>query len=304
MPAGPTAGQGGAPAGGSAAAGTAGEGATGQGGSAGAAGSEPDEPVGPVAPLAERFSVGPDFVCAVSREGVLACWGPGAGGLVSELGESDNRAVSVGAQYSCVLKRDGTPVCSGVLGNFSTAPLLQLDVGSGSFCGIEATDGRVVCQGNETSNVPSGLTGSAVSVAGVFACAVGGDARLSCWGVDSNGVGTLTPPDGSFSQVSAFLATACALDDTGQVRCWGSALVDPVPTGEFEGIAVGVERACALNADGMAVCWGFSEPADIVDVPLLALGIGVDLVCGVLRDGSIRCFGDQAIELPSDARVD
>jgi hypothetical protein len=260
--------------------------------------------VGPTAPLRDRFSVGPDFVCAVSTGGTLRCWGPGAGDLVERLGVGNNRAVSVGTQYSCVLKNDGTPVCTGFLGGFTTAPLLRLDVGSGSFCGIEADGRRVVCRGNETPDVPEGLVATDVSVAGVFACGVSSDTSLRCWGIDQNGVGLLEPPAGSFSQVSAFLATSCAIDVQRQVRCWGYGLVDPAPQGEFESVAVGVERACALGTNGLAACWGFSEPADIVDVPLLAVGIGVSLVCGVLVGGQIRCFGADAFELPNDAVVD
>ena len=66
-----------------------------------------------------------------------------------------------------------------------------------------------------------------------------------------------TPP-GSFVALSAGDATTCAVEDTGNVLCWGSNTnnVATPPAGSFVDLSVGTDHACAIDGGGALQCWG------------------------------------------------
>jgi alpha-tubulin suppressor-like RCC1 family protein len=56
-----------------------------------------------------------------------------------------------------------------------------------------------------------------------FTCGLHADGTIVCWGCDDDCVaGFLTPPSGTFVQVTAGGGHACALKTDGTVTCWGS----------------------------------------------------------------------------------
>jgi hypothetical protein len=107
------------------------------------------------------------------------------------------------------------------------------------------------------------------------------------------------PPPG----VSSFTATAvaagwfhtCALDDEGEVRCWGDdghGRLD-APAGPFVELDAGWHHTCAHRADGAIACWGGNEKgqSDVPPEPFEQLAVGFLHTCGLRDDGSVLCWG-------------
>lgn len=118
-----------------------------------------------------------------------------------------------------------------------------------------------------------------VSVGHRQACAVLVDGRMTCWGEDPEVLesygwtyaGDGHPLDGSnwamveltnAANDSVASQSACALDQSGQVTCWGAEFggCDAVgacwPTESFIDVVVGLKHACGRTASGDAYCWG------------------------------------------------
>ncbi len=68
------------------------------------------------------------------------------------------------------------------------------------------------------------------------------------------------PPPGPFVDLAVAFGTACAIDTTGAIQCWGCDFVDDMcqpPTGnDFVKIEAEESSVCALRSDGSAECWG------------------------------------------------
>ncbi len=135
-----------------------------------------------------------------------------------------------------------------------------------------------------------------LAAGGTHTCAVTQSGNVWCWGSNSYGQlgrgGSSRGPDGSIGTepervlgisnvvaVSAGLSHTCALQDDGQVYCWGSDMAcqlgldqdpqDPAPgsqlrlvptpvpgMGSAVSISAGADHSCAALADGTAWCWG------------------------------------------------
>lgn len=127
------------------------------------------------------------------------------------------------------------------------------------------------------------------------------------------------------NEVAAGSAHSCALTGNGKVLCWGvngaGQLGDgttmprrsPVPVAGLSGLSVtavaaGANHTCALIADGSVRCWGYnnygqlgdgstasrSSPVAVVGLAGLtvtALAVGESHSCAVISDGSLRCWG-------------
>jgi alpha-tubulin suppressor-like RCC1 family protein len=230
-----------------------------------------------------QVAVQGNSACALLTGGEVQCWGSNVNG---QLGDGTNAD-------------SATPV--DVIG--LTEPASQISVGFGYACAV-TTRADLLCWGlndvgqlgdgtNSDSNTPidvAGLDGrvAQVSAGGGTTCAVTTNARLLCWGSNTDGalgIGTTddsnTPIDvrsldGRVAGVSVGTADACALlRGTGGVRCWGSNAwgqlgigtdgpgtdsYTPVPvSGLVPGIAqvsVGSMYACALTTAGLVMCWG------------------------------------------------
>ena len=151
----------------------------------------------------------------------------------------------------------------------------------------------------------------------------------SC-GSDSDTSPPSIPSDNDAIAVAAGSSHTCALQQTGEIACWGSnergQLGDgtnddsevPVPVmgiDDATAIAAGGELAggghsCALHEDGTISCWGTNRQGQLGNgqsgrnirssVPVQVVGItdakaittGISHSCALHEDGTISCWGD------------
>ncbi|KAL4439870.1 hypothetical protein ABPG75_002871 [Micractinium tetrahymenae] len=209
-------------------------------------------------------------------------------------------------------------------------------------CGIQA-DGSAWCFGSDASGLGllgTGTAGSslaprplavagpwnAISTGAGFSCAlraVGGAAY--CFGSNAHaalGCGqlpdalpfTATPCRVSASQpwqqVVAGQRTACAINNTGGLFCWGalasangsaSGGLFATPqavrgTADVQQVAIGMQQTCILRRDNSVACFANGEwPPKLEVVPgntaWADIAVGRDHQCGLTIDGRVLCWG-------------
>lgn len=144
---------------------------------------------------------------------------------------------------------------------------------------------------------------------------------VSCWGAETNdwfssgSFGPVEQIDRGTHMVSVSDTEACALMDSGRVRCWSyqpfNKLTTVWPTNprEVARVTSGVSltmfqlasngtTACVLTSAGAVECWevGASEEGEVRVVPGLESGVaaitsGYDHACALTTDGSVKCWG-------------
>ena len=214
-----------------------------------------------------------------------SCPGGDRSGCVKEL--------AVGGHFGCALLLDGKTWCWGrndenQLG-YATTDLCTEDLSGNQTQSVACH--TFPFQARSVTKVAHVVTGDA------FACILGGDGTVSCWGANDAGqlgngstVPSLTPvPVGGLSGVTRLALGArhaCAIAG-GAVHCWGanealqsaptssqhcgsidcnpSAVTIAAITNATE-IAAGAAHTCARTDDGHVLCWG--------DNSLGELGIG------------------------------
>ena len=117
--------------------------------------------------------------------------------------------------------------------------------------------------------------------------------------VDGSFVGQATPPDGSFTSVSAGSYHTCGVKTDGSVACWGADHngQSTPPVGSFASVSAGAAyvsaHTCGVKTDGSVACWGNNDwgrsvpPAD----SFTSVSAGESHTCGVKTDGSVVCWG-------------
>lgn len=209
--------------------------------------------------LYERVVAGAGVGCALRLEdGTLACWGDDQAGLTSPA-DLDYADVALGASHGCGLTRGLDLVGWGDAADWDDPPgglLVQVTAGDGWCCALEE-NGQAVCWGAPPFPAPTGEWRKLDAGDG-FMCALGWGGEVLCWGDDSHGqVGGA--PAGSFSDVSAGLRHACAVQDgSGLVTCWGDdgAGQSTPPGDSFGRLSAGDHHTCGLRSDGQVACWG------------------------------------------------
>ena len=167
-------------------------------------------------------------------------------------------------------------------------------------------------------------------------CALSGG-RIRCWGDNSQGqLGTSSrQPEASASHsvpvrltrravaVVAGSEHTCALDDLGQVACWGANQygqlgrsadrqppIQPLELGEpVVQVSAGANHTCALLASQSVRCWGdnalgqlglgsqamasLAWPPPVVELPAAVeqIALGATHSCARLRGGHVHCWG-------------
>ncbi len=220
--------------------------------------------------------------CAVHEDGSVACWGRntygqlGNGtrddvtGAVQVVGVRDAVQVGVGRDFSCALRRTGNVVC---WGNNEDG---QLGDGRGARPGALST--RPV-------NVAGLRAVKQISLGEYHACALGGDARVRCWGNSANGqigsdrqrafnaplsIGGLE----AVREVASGGSHVCALERSGTIKCWGRNTEGQLGDGksgsrvravvvagvaDAQHVASGLNHSCAVRRNGRVVCWGAND---------------------------------------------
>jgi hypothetical protein len=98
--------------------------------------------------------------------------------------------------------------------------------------------------------------------------------------------------------IAAGATFACAIAETGLVRCWGSGSAINVPAnlGNVSEIFAGFQNACAIKIGGAVVCWG-PNTSGIPEVPnslgtVKQVSIAANFACAIKSsDSSLQCWG-------------
>ena len=211
-----------------------------------------------------------------------------------------------------------------------------MSAGGAHACAVRES-GEIVCWGNNEfgqTDAPAGVFRS-VSAGGTHACAVRESGEIVCWGDDfvtqaaeercaASGLATqecidglreeLGIPAGTFRSVSAGVAHACALRESGEVACWGVHEYGQAdaPAGAFRTVSAGGEHTCALRESGELVCWGqydrdydFDPATDVPPGLYRAVSVGVGGICALTATGIVECWGAEqspALRVPAELR--
>ncbi|HZR83690.1 MAG TPA: hypothetical protein VFD92_21525 [Candidatus Binatia bacterium] len=249
--------------------------------------------------IAEAVDAGAGATCALTATGGVKCWGLNDHGQLGDGTTTDRTtpvdvigltsgvtAVGTGLYFACALTSGGGVKCwgdntRGQLGDGTTTTrLTPVDV---------------------TGGLSSGVT--AIAVGGEYACAIGADFYVRCWGENASGQfgnGVLTdsptPTLGAFGEVEfgallvettaidAGFDHACAVDHYAEyAACWGANsygetgngdTTSPQPYVQLTGwptpvqvssVAAGIYSTCAVTTAGGAKCWGFNGTGQLGD---------------------------------------
>ena len=284
------------------------------------------------------IAVGSSHACVLLTDQNMSCWG---NNVFSQLGDAtaNNSTTPV-----LVQPMNGTakPVAL-TLNNLHTCALL--DDGNAACWGIGSYGALGIGLPESSSPLEVAVVPSSIADidAGVWhTCAVLNNGSVACWGENSElQVGSSSPtaePTATFIQgygpshpaavVRAGAYHTCAVDTTGDIRCWGEGADGklgnggtsnshlPVnvslPTGaKAVDVAVGAYHTCALLTNGSVMCWGdgsygqlgagWGVSSSTTPVYTSTLGSsarsGVAIVsgafhtCVILDDGSVVCWG-------------
>jgi len=241
-----------------------------------------------------------------------------------------------------------------VVGVSPSAGVDKVSVDSNSACSL-TSEGGVKCWGQnsngelgdgtttdylspvQVTGLSSGVT--AVSRGNDFTCALLNSGGVKCWGhhfygqlgnSTIGGAGSATAVDVTgLSNVTAISAGgfhACALQNTGIVKCWGANLsgqlgngnkassasaVDVTGLAGVTTISAGYKHTCAVLNTGEVKCWGSDQSGQLgnggsdfdsssaVTVTglsgVIALSAGYDHTCAVLNTGGVKCWGGNSL---------
>ncbi|HEY8039689.1 MAG TPA: hypothetical protein VIF15_07840 [Polyangiaceae bacterium] len=207
--------------------------------------------------------------------------------------------LALGTNYSVALLSDGTVMAWG-LAQFSSITL----------------DGKA---GHPTPVRVPGIDHVAqVGVGEDFACVLGEDRRVTCWGRDwdqwtRGRHSTAAVVHGEHvAELGVAGRHGCALGPGGSVDCWGSTLSGgSAGSATFQRIAVAGDRVCGIKADQTVWCWGLKlgreweywpregyEPY-ASDLPMRARGLAgvrslagsTSHLCAIVEGGEVQCLG-------------
>jgi len=251
-----------------------------------------------------------DQLCALTSDGAITCWGPGANyyGVPDSISNTGKASMLSGGMLDmCALYISGKVSCWGVPSPVLKVPenlgqVTSITVGALFAC-ARKIDGTAICwgggSGNKEENVPSDLgTISQISAGNYHVCALRTSGEVKCWG--DNNFNELTVPNnlGQVLRLQAGGANNCVLDVDGNIKCWGAnqagQSVIPSDLAKSSKLTVGTVNACAMAANSSTVrCWG----ADYWGQMAMNGAIGQNVfatysdICAVQYSGTIACAG-------------
>jgi hypothetical protein len=141
-------------------------------------------------------------------------------------------------------------------------------------------------------------------------CPGGDSARTICDYLDTDP----TTPCTKVVSIDAGFLRSCAVDDLGDVACWGRDEVDiitdlndvpPSVQGSAVNVSVGETHACAVDEDGTVQCWGYGNfgqldvPPALADVTQLAVTWNGSHACALTGTGQVSCWGTGPANMPT-----
>ncbi len=262
-----------------------------------AAGGRTAPPAGAWVDMALADAVG----CAVDGSGDVTCWGPGVG----DRDPADSVGVdslAIGADHGCGLQADGVVRCWGDDTRFqASTPLVGVQTFDLSHRGVgcAATKSGLQCFGGTASDpvhaVPalSGVT--SLAAANRYACAVGADQAISCWGDDGSAQAGV-PAGVDWSQIAVTEYGLCAVGVDGALRCWGDDFTGfTALDGPWTSLDGGFAHLVGLDGAGNLLCEGRDAGGSRCSPPpgeaLVSVGAGTRVSCGVTDEDGVVCFG-------------
>jgi alpha-tubulin suppressor-like RCC1 family protein len=250
------------------------------------------------------IAVGPTNSCAATSGGAVFCWGsffgpaptPLAGitDAVQLAATSNNGSSGAGGTNGlpfCARRSNGRVSCwsdTGVTEDLNLDSVARLSMGNGHACAV-TTNGELFCWGsNSTGELGIGINSNPidsptratvfadvadVATGNTFTCVQQASGAVRCVGngllLGSDGGVNVDPFDVNVTDTAKLVAGeqhACALSNTGQVRCWGAAPqsaggTDAAPAvialpGSAIDVGAGSFASCALLDDTSIYCWG------------------------------------------------
>lgn len=161
-------------------------------------------------------------VCALRSDKTIKCFGTG---LAAKPPVGAFRAISADntTNYVCALSVQGDMVCWGGLEPSPAIPgkFVALSAGEfGNICAIEGS-GRLVCHATLIYDATPPGSFSQVSVSESYACGLR-DGLAVCWGGGGALQRVRQPPGGRFKSVKVGRNVSCGLRPNGLLVCWGS----------------------------------------------------------------------------------
>ena len=96
---------------------------------------------------------------------------------------------------------------------------------------------------------------------------------------------------------------ACALDNKGEIHCFGDnndfGQISNVPEGLFSYLDVGFDHACAVDIQGALTCWGRNTigQTDVPEGIYKLVSVGQNHTCALDTSGVATCWGDESLEV-------
>jgi hypothetical protein len=121
-------------------------------------------------------------------------------------------------------------------------------------CGLRA-GGKALCWGDDAPSQSLGNRAFVQVSAGEYSiCGRSTDDTLTC-------TSDLTPPKGTYADVTTGSRFACARKANGAVTCWGDNKqgATEVPPGAYKSVGAGDFTVCGIRTNGNTVSWG-GEP--------------------------------------------
>ncbi|MGB7587798.1 MAG: Ig-like domain-containing protein [Solirubrobacterales bacterium] len=253
---------------------------------------------------ASAITVGEFHTCAILDNGTVRCWGNGGSGKLgygntNSIGDNETPgsagpldlgagrtavSLSAGDNHTCAILDNGTVRCWGANGYG------QLGYGNTTVIGDNETPAAA-----GPVDLGAGRTAVEIAAGMTETCALLDNGTVRCWGNNSSGQlgtggnanigdnetpGSVAPVDFGAGRtavaISVGYAHACAILDTGGVKCWGSGengrlgyanttnVYSPANVGTVDlgagRTAVAIEavdnHTCAVLDNGTLLCWG------------------------------------------------
>jgi alpha-tubulin suppressor-like RCC1 family protein len=297
-------------------------------------------------PMRPQIAAGNGHTCAIKPDGTVRCWGLGtwlgngasSGSLtpvsVSGIPSKSSGpfapyavAIAAGGSHTCALLSDQTVVCwgangSGQLGNGTTTTAMTPVAASGMVSAYDIGTGTLhTCARTDDGSHFASCWGD--NAYGEMGNGASGPAQLQPGQVV---VDAVPNPLQLVVGVTGWRFGSCALQQGGQVTCWGTDLYGEFGIGQGPqtrlyadaeiysltgathlasgGVVAGT--TCALLADGTSACWGIGTSGQLgngatgsSNVPVTVTGLatatgialGADHACAVLSGGTVDCWG-------------
>ncbi len=284
-------------------------------------------------PASGLTAVGGGHTCAVVQYADLWCWGRNERGQLGTGGTRDSaRPVRVTATGRLAETAGLVAVHAGRVHTCALA-LEYAAMGPVVYCWGGNDEGQLGDGSFAARARPAQVAAGAVQVVtgAEHTCVLSVELTVSCWGRNDAGqlgVGTLGTSEANPQQVPGLSTVidlaagddhTCALEQGGQVWCWGSdadgqvgdgggpgaSAPSPVVVGggPYTEITAGRRHVCALGPGKSAYCWGAgdrgqtgragdrSAPARTGGRAYAGLRAGGDSTCGITGSGEALCWG-------------